>query len=222
MPDIKRECVESLFESKFIKVFDLKYAEGKHYYDATRRTADELVACKSDEEFKAMLPDAVTCIVILNTEDGYRLLLSKEYRYPTGRFLLSPPAGLMDPEDREDYANGLSADSALINTAKREISEETGLKVGEDDKIYVVNRLLFSTPGMTDESNGLVCAIINTNGDVELTSEGAVGTECFDGFVLVDEEKAREILKNGRDDDENFYSVYTWSALMYFISGLWK
>lgn len=221
-PDISRDCVKSLFESKYIKVFDLQYEEGKHYFDATRRSAEELVAVKSDDEFKKMLPDAVTCAVILVGKGEPRLLLSREFRYPTGRFLLSPPAGLMDPEDKEGYENGLPADEALISTAKREISEETGLTVGPEDKIFVINPLLFSTPGFTDESNGLVCAVINAGEDFELTSDGAVGTEVFDGFVLVNEAEAREIIKNGRDSYDNFYSVYTWAVLMYFVSGMWK
>ena len=65
-PEIKKEHVKPLFESKFIKVFDLQYEEGKHYFDATRRSADNLMAIKSDKEFKTALPDAVTCVVILN------------------------------------------------------------------------------------------------------------------------------------------------------------
>ena len=228
-PDITKDCVKTLLDAKFIKVYDLQYAEGKHYFDATRRNEDDLVAVKSDEEFKKMLPDAVTCAVILVGDNiAPKLLLSREFRYPTGRFLLSPPAGLMDPEDKEGYENGLSADDALINTAKREIWEETGLKVSENDRIFVLNQLLFSTPGMTDESNGLVCAVINLEdlSDEEigqkLTSEGAVGSEVFDGFVLVDEDKAREIIEAGRDSYDNFFSVYTWCVLMYFVSGMWK
>ena len=35
-PDFSKENIKPLFESKFIRVFDLQYAEGKHYYDATR------------------------------------------------------------------------------------------------------------------------------------------------------------------------------------------
>ena len=62
---ITEEQVKSLYETRFIKVFDLQYAEGKHYYDATRRNKEDLVAIKSEEEFKNMLPDAVTCIVVL-------------------------------------------------------------------------------------------------------------------------------------------------------------
>lgn len=274
-PDITKECVKSLLDTKFIKVYDLQYAEGKHYYDATRRSAEDLIAIKSDEEFKKMLPDAVTCAVILVGDgkkgnagelgkDGMfepRLLLSREFRYPAGRFLLSPPAGLIDPEDKEGYLCALAdesnkisetelrrlADEALISTAKREIKEETGLTVGPDDDIFVINQLLFSTPGMTDESNALVCAVIDVGDALKaeavkenlsygeaskadcvklieniLTTEGAVGSEVFDGFVLVTEAEAREIIKKGRDSYDNFFSVYTWCVLMYFVSGMWK
>ena len=45
-PIIKKENVVSLFESRFIKVFDLQYDEGKHYYDATRRPLEKIMAIK--------------------------------------------------------------------------------------------------------------------------------------------------------------------------------
>ena len=152
---ITKECVKTLFETKFIKLFDLQYREGKHYFVATRNAEENLVATKSEEAFKTMLPDAVTCIVILKLpNEEPRLLMSYEYRYPAGRFLLSPPAGLLDPEDK-------LADEPLILTAKREIFEETGIEVKVSDQVFVVNHLLFSTPGMTDENNALVAAVIS-------------------------------------------------------------
>ena len=149
-PEIKKENTIPLLDKKFIRVFDLQYAEGKHYFDATRRTENDLAALMDDAEFRSMLPDAVTCIVILKVKDSEpKLLLSYEYRYPAGRFLLSPPAGLLDPRDKE-------TDNPLISTAVREICEETGLTVDENAEIFVVNPLLFSSPGMTDESNAFV------------------------------------------------------------------
>ena len=63
-PVIKKENVVSKFDGRFVRVYDLQYAPGKHYYDATRRDIDHLVAIKSDEEFKGMLPDAVICALI--------------------------------------------------------------------------------------------------------------------------------------------------------------
>ncbi|MBQ6806574.1 MAG: NUDIX hydrolase [Lachnospiraceae bacterium] len=215
-PIISKENVKSLFESKFIKVFDLQYEEGKHYFNATRRPLEKLVATKSDEEFRTMLPDAVTCIVILKVKDeSPKLLLTKEYRYPTGQFLLSPPAGLLDAEDETE-------ENPILSAARREIKEETGLELQENDSLFIINPLLFSSPGMTDESNGLVCAVINLDNLASLSQEGAVGTECFDGFKLLTIEEAREMLKNGKDENGIFYSVYTWASLMYFVSDLWR
>lgn len=220
MANISKDNVAPLFESKFIKVFDLQYAPGKHYYDATRRNSDELVAVKDTEEFKKMLPDAVTCIVIIKTDEGPKILMSREYRYPTGQFLLSPSAGLIDPEDKE-------TDEPLIVTAKREIWEETGIEIKESDRVFTVNPLLFSTPGMTDESNALVCAVIDASREEKtrlekMTTAHCVGSELFDGFRLLNKEQAMEILKNGRDENGIYYSVYAWCAMMYFVSGMWN
>lgn len=215
-PVIKKEQVSSLFESRFIKVFDLQYEEGKHYFDATRRSANQLMAIKSDEEFKSALPDAVTCVVILTIPgEEPKLLLDYEYRYPAGQFLLSPPAGLLDPEDA-------ASKEPLLATAKREIEEETGLVLGETDKLFTINPLLFSTPGMTDESNALVCAVLHLESTPALTQEGAVGSECFNGFELLTKADAVKLLTEGRDKNGIFYSVFTWAALMYFVSDLWK
>lgn len=213
---IDRENVKALFESPFIRVADLEYAPGKHYYNASRRVVDDMVAVKSDEEFKAMLPDAVSCIVILEMPgEEARLLLSYEYRYPTGHFLLSVPAGLIDERDK-------SEPNPILTTAIREIKEETNLEVTETDSVTIVNPLLFSSPGMTDESNALVCAILHPSGLSALSQEGAVGSEQFDGFSLLTKASAMEILKKGRDEAGNYYSIFTWAALAYFVSDAWK
>lgn len=216
MAEIKKECVHSLFDTKFIKVFDLEYAAGRHYYESTRRSEDELVAVMSDKEFSEMCPDAVTCIIILKKREGEPvLLLTYEYRYPAGRYLLSPPAGLIDKTDK-------SASVPAVSAAVRETEEETGLKISSDDKVFPVAPILFSSPGMTDESNALVCMVLE-NADVSsLSSAGAVGTEMFDGFELIDKKEAAKLLRAGTDKYGNYFSVYTWCALMYFVSGMWE
>ena len=216
-PIITKNQVQEILDKKFIRVFDLQYAEGAHYFDATRRAKEDIVAIKSEEEFKTMLPDAVSCVVIvLLPGKEPQLLLSYEYRYPTGRFLLSVPAGLIDPEDKDEA-------EPIVTTAIREIHEETGIVVDtRRDTVEAINPFLFSTPGMTDESNALVKVILHLDNLDQLDQTGAVGQEFFDGFCLVNKEKAAELLKNGVDDKGHFYSVYTWAALMYFVSDMWK
>lgn len=216
IPTISAENIEMLFDGEYLRFTDLQYAPGKHYYNATRRTKENLAAIKSDKEFQNMLADAVSCVVILDIKNEEpKLLLSYEYRYPAGRFLLSVPAGLVDKEDK-------TKDNPLAVTAVREIKEETGLNVKDNDMVTIINPFLFSSPGMSDEGNALVCAILHPDDLSGLSQSGAEGTELFNGFTLLAEADAKKILNNGRDEYGNFYSMYTWAALTYFVSGMWK
>ena len=209
---VNKEKIETLYESRFLKCYDLQYAEGKHYYAASRRAKEDLVAKMPDAEFRKMLPDAVTVAVVLHLPGGdTRLLMNYEYRYPVGQFLLSPVAGLLDPEDRQ-------SPNPLVNAAIREIREETGLTVRERDRVYVLNPCAFCTPGITDESNAFLCAEITLDDPRELNQNGAVGTEMFDGFELLDRARAQEIFRSGRDEQGNFYSLAAWMVLSIFLS----
>ena len=209
---INKDHIEALYEARFLNMYDLQYAEGKHYFEVTRRGKENLVAKKSDAEFREMLPDAVTIAVVLHLpEKKTRLLMSYEYRYPVGQFLLSPVAGLLDPDDREN-------DDPLVSAAIREIREETGLTVKESDKVYVLNPCAFSSPGMTDESNAFLCAEITLDHLDDLNQNGAEGPELFNGFELLDREQAREIFRTGRDKHGNFYSLAAWMVLSIFLS----
>lgn len=209
---INRDRIETLWETKFLKCYDLQYVEGKHYFEASRREKDDLVVKKTDGEFRDMLPDAVTIAVVLHLPgDETRLLMSYEYRYPVGRYLLSPVAGLLDPGDRQD-------EDPLVSAAVREIWEETGLTVKESDRVYVLNPCAFSTPGMTDESNAFLCAEITLDSLDDLNQDGAEGSELFDGFELLDRERARRIFSTGRDDHGNFYSLAAWMVLSIFLT----
>ena len=210
--EIDRQNIDTLCETKFLSCYDLRHAEGKHYFEASRRKKEDLVVRKTDAEFQEMLPDAVTIAVVLHLPGNEtRLLMSYEYRYPVGQFLLSPVAGLLDPEDRQ-------SDSPLVNAAVREIREETGLTVKESDRVSILNPCAFSTPGMTDESNAFLCAEITLENLDDLNQDGAVGTELFDGFELLDRERAERIFRTGRDDHGNFYSLAAWMVLSIFLS----
>jgi ADP-ribose pyrophosphatase len=63
-----------------------------------------------------------------------------------------------------------------------------------------------------------VCAVLRRWNLDELSQDGAVGTELFDGFTLVTFSQAEQLLKNGRDDNGHFYSIFTWAALTYFCN----
>ena len=210
-PNMIKENVDTLCETRFLKLYDYRYLEGKHYYCSSRRNTEDLVAIKSDEDYKTMLPDAVTIAVVLHLpNEKPKLLLSYEYRYPVGRFLLSPIAGLLDPEDSE-------CDDPLRSGAVREIFEETGIKVSENDKITILNPCAFSTPGMTDESNAFLSADITIPDTSMLNQTGAVGSELFNGFELVSVDEAKEIYRSGKDKYGNTFSLATWAVLGWFV-----
>ena len=42
--------------------------------------------------------------------------------------------------------------------------------------------------------------------------------EQFDGFELLDRERARNIFRSGRDEHGNFYSLAAWMVLSIFLS----
>ena len=209
---VNKDHVETLYDARFLRMYDHQYAENRHYFSVSRRKADNLVAKLPDAAFREMLPDAVTIAVVLHLpENETRLLMSYEYRYPIGQFLLSPVAGLLDPEDKQNP-------EPLVNAAIREIREETGLTVKESDSVYILNPCAFSTPGMTDESNAFLCAEITLDNLDDLNQNGAEGSELFDGFELLDRKQAQEIFRTGRDKNGNFYSLSAWMVLSIYLS----
>lgn len=216
MPDIPVPLAYQMLDTPYVKVYDLAYADGTHYYDASRRGPDGLRALKSGRELARLLPDAVSCCLVLAPEEEEpRLVLFYEYRYPIGQYTLSIPSGLVDEQDR-------ARRDPLVAAMVREIHEETGIAFRARDSIRMVNPLLFNSPGLTDESTALLCAVIRSTGAQSLTQAGANGTERFGGFELVTKEQAQTILRDGCDRLGQPYPMVTWAALTYFATGQWR
>jgi EAL domain-containing protein (putative c-di-GMP-specific phosphodiesterase class I)/8-oxo-dGTP pyrophosphatase MutT (NUDIX family)/GGDEF domain-containing protein len=210
-PVIRKDSVYTEYSSPFLNVYDYRYEPGRHYYTATRRLANHLVATMSDEDFKDMTPDAVSCILLIRTPDSApRLLLTHEFRYPAGRPLLSVPAGLIDPMD-------MMSDFPVFEAAKREIREETGITVKDTDTMELVNPLLFSSPGITDESNAIVCVTVTLPDTSVINNRSTEKSEHIGGYLLLNREQAAHYISKGSDENDYFYSVYTWIALTYFV-----
>lgn len=211
-PKIEKSKISTLYEHKYLKLYGMDCGNGLTYLQASRRKLDDLIAIKDDRAYSEMLPDAVTCVLVLKTPgEEPRLYLEHEFRYPTAHFLLSPPAGLIDPSDAQ------GKEDARILAAKREIKEETGVEVKDTDKIFVVSPLFFSSPGMTDESNAIVCAIVELPDLSCLSDDGAEGSECFDGYSLLTKEEAKKLIRECRDNQGHYFSIFTWCILMYFV-----
>ena len=110
MKEIKpQKKTEIISDKKFLKFFDIQYEENKHYYAVTRRNVKESFAVLGETEGKFSLPDAVTISFIIENSNSEKLLyMNYEYRYAVGRFLLSPPAGLIDDDEKAAAENELN------------------------------------------------------------------------------------------------------------------
>lgn len=213
---LPKDCAKEEFSSRFVSVYDLQYAPGKHYYDATRHTRETLNATMEKKDIIASAPDGVNLTVILKTPGQEpRLYLQYEFRYPTGQYLLSPPAGLVDEEDKKEK-------SPICATAVRELKEETGIEAGGGDRVFAFSPFVFSSPGMTDESNGLVCIVANVKDLSVINHKGAVGGEKFGSYRLLTKREAKQLIQDGTDENGMYLPVYTLVSLLYFVSDLWE
>lgn len=216
MPDINKPQVNTLAYTKFVKLYELAYEDGMRYVDASRREPQDLLATKDEAELAASLPDAVSvCLVVEVPGDEPRLVLNYEYRYPTGQYVLGIPSGLIDARD---YAEA----DPLVVAMTREIAEETGVHLGEGDRIWVVNPLLFCSPGLTDESTALLCAVAHLDDLSPLTHAGAEGSEKFGAFELLTKAQVNEVLARGVDPKGHPYPLVAWAAMTYFATDLWR
>jgi len=210
-PKIDSKDIDVIYDNKYLSLYGMHFSNGQFYLEASRRKKDNLVAVLDEKSYDKFLPDAVTCVLVIKTPGQEpRLYLEREFRYPAAHFLLSPPAGLIDPKDGE---NG----DPRIVAAIREIHEETGAVVKDTDKIYVASPLFFSTPGMTDESNAIVVAEIEMDDLSSLNSDLAEGSECFGEYALLTRSEAKKLIKECRDEKGRYFSIFTWCVLMYFV-----
>ncbi len=209
--------INTLLHTPYVNVYDLEFAPGKHYYDATRRSQEEIFATKSEEEMKQSLPDAISCVLVLEAQGQEpRLCLMKEYRYPIGRYVLSVPSGLIDPRDMDQ-------ENPIFHATIREVQEETGVHFDlTKDTLQLINPLLYCSPGFTDECSALVKMHVHCDTLPELHSRGSEEGELFDGYLLLTKEEAKEILRNGVDHDQMYYPFVTWTVLMSFVSDLFS
>lgn len=101
---------------------------------------------------KASFPDKHTrgVIIITFNETRDKILLMREFRPATGHTIFNHPMGMIDPGE------------TWLNTAKRELKEETGLDIKR-----IINILLpaFSAPGISDQRT--VTVIVEAGGDIK-------------------------------------------------------
>ena len=106
-------------------------------------------------------PGAVAIVPLL--PDG-RVVLIRQYRHATGEVLLELPAGTRDQPGE-----------APIDTAARELIEETGYRAGRLTHLAD----FYTAPGFCNELMSLYVATDLTTGDQSLMDDEAIGVEAI-------------------------------------------
>ena len=120
---------------KYINRYDLKYetaAGTQKTYEIISRNRD-ITTLEALQNKKA---DSV--IMILTDKDGERILVNREYRMAMAQWIYNFPAGLIDPGETPE------------ESARRELWEETGLKLTHIDDILDNS---YSAVGFANERN---------------------------------------------------------------------
>lgn len=90
---------------------------------------------------------AVAILILLEAEGETYAVLTEQVRVPVGRVILELPAGMLD-DDKGDF----------VGTAAREVEEETGIHLNQEDMVDLTAFLdpstgcrVFPSPGGCDE-----------------------------------------------------------------------
>lgn len=147
------KSIEKKHEGRFLHRYNINYVnqDGEQLsYEMVSRRGD----IDSLDKLRDHRADAV--VMIVRDEQDEHMLLIHEYRMELGRYIYGLPGGLIeDGESAEDCA-------------KRELEEETGLKL---EKIVHVYPSAACTVGIGDEQT--VCVFARASGEIKSRSCGS-------------------------------------------------
>lgn len=182
--------VKDIINGKFISLYDLEYKnklnKKRHWFLASRKSKEELEGIYFDNK-----KETIDAVVIAAYHKTYqKLVLIRQFRVPINNYIYELPAGLVDKEDPD-----------FITAAKRELKEETGFDIIDINSKFNKEKMYLS-PGMTDESVGLIYCIC----DGEINYENLEEDEDIE-VILVDKEKAISIMNSDERIDIKAYLI---------------
>ena len=133
--------IRKVHEGKFITRYDVDYvtAEGNpKTYEIISRNRN----IQTLDDLQNRKPNAV--VMILTDESGELILVNREYRMAMAQWIYNFPAGLIDPGESPE------------ESAKRELREETGLRIVRIDDVLDNS---YSAVGFSNERNICVFGI---------------------------------------------------------------
>ncbi len=174
-------------EGKYITRFDISYETTD-----SKEKIYEMISRKKNlstlEQLRGERADAV--VIIATDESGEKILLNREFRLAVGDWVYNFPAGLIDPGENP------------IESAKRELWEETGLELYEiEDQIGES----YSAVGFSNEMN--VCIVGRARGEFRQSTSTVEEIEA--GWFS--KQEVKELLKKYRFAARTQAYCYLWA-----------
>ncbi|MGD9109698.1 MAG: NUDIX hydrolase [Phycisphaerales bacterium] len=180
--------LNKLTDCKWINLYSADYADKNG--SVSNWT---LVSRKEQPITDAAQPDAVVIVPVLDTPQGRRLVVTKEFRVPIWDYEYGFAAGLIE--------KGQTVEQAV----EKELKEETGLDLAG---IVHISSPVYSSAGMTDES----CCMVIVEAKGQISDEFLEGSEQIEA-ILMDVDDIQDLLESGRK-----ISAKAWGLLYYCVA----
>lgn len=176
---------EKITKNKWVNLFRVQYVNSKN------KVVDWFFASRKKEPITDQSVDAVVIVPIVDTSEGKKIVITKEYRVAIGGYEYGFPAGILEPGSNVEH------------TAIKELKEETGLDVVE---FIGVSNVLYSSPGLTDES----CVIVFVKAKGKVSKKYQEEVEDIETY-LYDINDIRKLLGSNRK-----VGAKAWGVLYYY------
>ncbi len=179
--------VAQITNEKWLNLFKVQYINSKN------NVCNWIFASRKKSPLKENKPDAVVLVVTIDTPEGRKLVVTKEYRVTINDYEYGFPAGLIDP--------GMT----IEETVEKELKEETGL-----DLVRIIGKSnnVISSAGLSDES--VVMVFVEASG--EISTEHQEDTEDIETF-LYDIDDIHKLLASDKK-----VGAKGWGILYYFAT----
>lgn len=179
------EC-KKITDNRWINLFAIKArnAKGKivHWTFASRK----------EDPLNDKSIDAVVIIPTIDTVEGKKLVMIKEYRIAIGDFEYGFPAGLIEGKE------------TLESTVKKELKEETGLDLV---RMTAASNPVYSSPGLSDEC----CAVVFVEVEGKISAAYQEAAEDIEVLVVGVDEITQML-----GDPSKKIGAKAWGILYYY------